>query len=222
MPNPDPRIAVLTTWMLDQTTIEREDIPGEAWSLLAALDAASVPGDAVPAESPVTRAEFEKIVATLRAIWLAGTWPPQGDAEIQDHINNLSDSTWHLSARDSTAFIDALLNPPEPNEALKALAARHKAQTAPDAEIPPVAHPRFGVPQAHPVGIVADPDDPPVTRAEFAALQAEVRQQETALRWHREALWAIADWHRGNRAKSLPTVLAGLIGVDTRKPGEVG
>lgn len=36
--------------------------------------------------------------------------------------------TWTLSRRDSKAFIDALLNPPEPNKALKAAAARYKAR----------------------------------------------------------------------------------------------
>jgi len=35
---------------------------------------------------------------------------------------------WVLNRRDSKAFIDALLNPPEPNEALKAAAARYKAR----------------------------------------------------------------------------------------------
>ena len=37
---------------------------------------------------------------------------------------------WQLSRRDSRAFIDALLDPPEPNEALKAAAARIKAPTS--------------------------------------------------------------------------------------------
>jgi uncharacterized protein (DUF1778 family) len=36
--------------------------------------------------------------------------------------------TWALNRRDSKAFIDALLNPPEPNEALKAAAARYKSR----------------------------------------------------------------------------------------------
>jgi uncharacterized protein (DUF1778 family) len=35
---------------------------------------------------------------------------------------------WTLNRRDSKAFIDALLNPPEPNEALKAAAARYKSR----------------------------------------------------------------------------------------------
>ena len=34
---------------------------------------------------------------------------------------------WTLNRRDSKAFVDALLNPPEPNEALRAAAARYKA-----------------------------------------------------------------------------------------------
>lgn len=33
---------------------------------------------------------------------------------------------WKLSRADSRAFVDAILNPPEPNKALKAAAARHK------------------------------------------------------------------------------------------------
>lgn len=36
--------------------------------------------------------------------------------------------TWTLNRRDSKAFVDALLNPPEPNEALKAAAARYKSR----------------------------------------------------------------------------------------------
>jgi uncharacterized protein (DUF1778 family) len=35
---------------------------------------------------------------------------------------------WYLSERDSIVFIQALLNPPEPNDALKAAAARYKAR----------------------------------------------------------------------------------------------
>ena len=34
--------------------------------------------------------------------------------------------TWTLNRRDSRSFVDALLTPPEPNEALKAAAARYK------------------------------------------------------------------------------------------------
>ena len=34
---------------------------------------------------------------------------------------------WILSKKDSAAFVDALLHPPEPNEALKAAAERYKA-----------------------------------------------------------------------------------------------
>lgn len=33
--------------------------------------------------------------------------------------------TWVLSRRESKAFVDALLNPPEPNKALRAAAARY-------------------------------------------------------------------------------------------------
>jgi uncharacterized protein (DUF1778 family) len=36
--------------------------------------------------------------------------------------------TWALSRRDSRTFVDALLNPPEPNEALQAAADRHKSR----------------------------------------------------------------------------------------------
>ena len=36
--------------------------------------------------------------------------------------------TWALNRRDSRAFVEALLNPPEPNEALKAAAARYNAR----------------------------------------------------------------------------------------------
>ena len=35
---------------------------------------------------------------------------------------------WTLNRRDSKAFVDALLTSPEPNEALKAAAARYKAR----------------------------------------------------------------------------------------------
>lgn len=35
---------------------------------------------------------------------------------------------WNLNRRDSKTFIEALLNPPEPNEALKAAAARYKSR----------------------------------------------------------------------------------------------
>jgi uncharacterized protein (DUF1778 family) len=35
---------------------------------------------------------------------------------------------WTLNRRDSKAFVDALLSPPEPNDALKAAAARHKSR----------------------------------------------------------------------------------------------
>ena len=38
---------------------------------------------------------------------------------------------WVLSERDSAAFVDALLHPPEPNEALKSAAARYKARRKP-------------------------------------------------------------------------------------------
>ena len=34
--------------------------------------------------------------------------------------------TWTLNRRDSRAFVEALLTPPEPNEALKAAATRYK------------------------------------------------------------------------------------------------
>jgi uncharacterized protein (DUF1778 family) len=37
--------------------------------------------------------------------------------------------TWVLSRRESKAFVDTLLNPPEPNQALKAAAARYKSHT---------------------------------------------------------------------------------------------
>lgn len=37
---------------------------------------------------------------------------------------------WELSEADSAAFIDALLNPPEPNDALRAAAGRYKATRA--------------------------------------------------------------------------------------------
>lgn len=36
--------------------------------------------------------------------------------------------TWTLNRRDSKAFVEALLSPPEPNEALKAAAARYKSR----------------------------------------------------------------------------------------------
>jgi uncharacterized protein (DUF1778 family) len=36
--------------------------------------------------------------------------------------------TWALNRRDSKAFVDALLTPPEPNEALKAAATRYKSR----------------------------------------------------------------------------------------------
>jgi|HubBroStandDraft_1064217.scaffolds.fasta_scaffold532234_2 uncharacterized protein (DUF1778 family) len=35
--------------------------------------------------------------------------------------------TWVLSRRESKAFVDALLNPPEPNKALRAAASRYKS-----------------------------------------------------------------------------------------------
>jgi uncharacterized protein (DUF1778 family) len=37
--------------------------------------------------------------------------------------------TWVLSRRDSKAFVDTLLNPPAPNKALRAAAARYKSRT---------------------------------------------------------------------------------------------
>jgi uncharacterized protein (DUF1778 family) len=37
--------------------------------------------------------------------------------------------TWVLSRRESKAFVDALLNPPEPNKALRAAAAGYKSHT---------------------------------------------------------------------------------------------
>jgi len=37
--------------------------------------------------------------------------------------------TWVLSRRASKAFVEALLNPPEPNEALRAAAARYKSRS---------------------------------------------------------------------------------------------
>jgi uncharacterized protein (DUF1778 family) len=36
---------------------------------------------------------------------------------------------WTMNRRDSKAFMDALLNPPEPNEALKAAAARYRSRS---------------------------------------------------------------------------------------------
>ncbi len=36
--------------------------------------------------------------------------------------------TWVLNRRDSKAFVDALLNPPEPNAAPRAAAARYKSR----------------------------------------------------------------------------------------------
>jgi uncharacterized protein (DUF1778 family) len=36
--------------------------------------------------------------------------------------------TWTLNRLDSKAFVDALLTPPEPNEALKAAATRYKSR----------------------------------------------------------------------------------------------
>jgi uncharacterized protein (DUF1778 family) len=36
--------------------------------------------------------------------------------------------TWVLNRRDSKAFVQALLDPPEPNNALKAAAARYKSR----------------------------------------------------------------------------------------------
>ncbi len=41
--------------------------------------------------------------------------------EVREH------DTWVLNRRDSNAFDDALLNPPEPNEALRNAAARYKS-----------------------------------------------------------------------------------------------
>lgn len=38
---------------------------------------------------------------------------------------------WVLSEKDSAAFVDALLHPPEPNEKLKAAAERYKARRKP-------------------------------------------------------------------------------------------
>ena len=40
---------------------------------------------------------------------------------VREHEN------WVLNRRDSKAFVDALLNPPEPNEALRNAAARYKS-----------------------------------------------------------------------------------------------
>ena len=37
--------------------------------------------------------------------------------------------TWVLSRRESKAFVDTLLNPPEPNQALKAAVASYKSHT---------------------------------------------------------------------------------------------
>ena len=37
--------------------------------------------------------------------------------------------TWILSRRDSKAFVNALLDPPEPNKALRAAAARYTSRT---------------------------------------------------------------------------------------------
>jgi uncharacterized protein (DUF1778 family) len=37
--------------------------------------------------------------------------------------------TWVLSRRESKEFVDALLNPPEPNKALRAATARYKSRT---------------------------------------------------------------------------------------------
>ena len=41
---------------------------------------------------------------------------------VQEH------ETWVLNRRESKKFVDALLNPPDPNEALRAAAARYKAR----------------------------------------------------------------------------------------------
>jgi uncharacterized protein (DUF1778 family) len=41
---------------------------------------------------------------------------------VQEH------ETWVLNRRESKTFVDALLNPPDPNEALRAAAARYKAR----------------------------------------------------------------------------------------------
>ena len=43
-------------------------------------------------------------------------------AVVRDH------DTWALNRRGSRAFVDALLQPPEPNEALRAAAGRYKAK----------------------------------------------------------------------------------------------
>jgi uncharacterized protein (DUF1778 family) len=40
--------------------------------------------------------------------------------------------TWVLNRRQSKAFVEALLNPEEPNEVLKTAAARYEAQTRKD------------------------------------------------------------------------------------------
>jgi uncharacterized protein (DUF1778 family) len=37
-------------------------------------------------------------------------------------------NTWVLSRRESKAFVEALLSPPEPNKALRAAAARYKTR----------------------------------------------------------------------------------------------
>jgi uncharacterized protein (DUF1778 family) len=39
---------------------------------------------------------------------------------------------WVLSERDSLAFVEKLLNPPEPNDALKQAAARYRSRRSPD------------------------------------------------------------------------------------------
>jgi hypothetical protein len=54
--------------------------------------------------------------------------------ELEAEIARLSGATWNLNAADSERLVGALLNPPEPNEALKAAAARRVAPADADVE----------------------------------------------------------------------------------------
>ena len=60
--------------------------------------------------------------------------PPIYKALIEFVAALRTDAEWTLSERDSAAFVDALLNPPEPNEALKAAADRYKLALLPKEE----------------------------------------------------------------------------------------
>ncbi|MCL1491784.1 MAG: DUF1778 domain-containing protein [Pseudanabaena sp. Salubria-1] len=87
------------------------------------------------AKSTKTVARLEARVSTeIKALWqqaadLEGrTLTDFVVAAVQAHARQVIEShqTLVLSREDSEAFVNALLNPPEPNEALKAAAKRYK------------------------------------------------------------------------------------------------